>query len=101
MSSSTSLLPSPGVSLASVPSASGNLLSNVQPPSALPSFVMTTTTTTVPSAVTAAPDTPMSQVQGSAQISSATTAGGSWTTPPYTTVAAAPVNDTFCPTQFR
>ncbi|KAF2884239.1 hypothetical protein ILUMI_21931 [Ignelater luminosus] len=40
VSSSISLLPSPGVSLANVPSSTtGNLLSNVAPPSALPSFI--------------------------------------------------------------
>lgn len=39
MSSSASLLPSPSVSLSTVPS--GNLLSNVPPPTALPSFVPT------------------------------------------------------------
>lgn len=44
MSSSISLLPSPGVSMTSLPNASGNLLSNIQPPSALPSFVVTAKT---------------------------------------------------------
>lgn len=39
MSSSASLLPSPSVSVPSLPS--GNLLSNVPPPTALPSFIAT------------------------------------------------------------
>ncbi|KAK4884677.1 hypothetical protein RN001_000948 [Aquatica leii] len=39
MSSSASLLPSPSVSLASVPASSGNLLSNIAPPITLPNFI--------------------------------------------------------------
>ncbi|KAF5269818.1 hypothetical protein FQR65_LT05864 [Abscondita terminalis] len=39
MSSTASLLPSPSVSLISVPASTGNLLSNIAPPSALPNFV--------------------------------------------------------------
>lgn len=39
MSSSASLLPTPGMSTASAPYSTGNLLSSVAPPSALPNFV--------------------------------------------------------------
>lgn len=91
MSSSTSLLPSPGVCLASVPSASGNLLSNVQPPSALPSFVMT-----VPPAVAA---TTPPQMQG--VVENAPTSGGGVARPPLVPSVAAPGNDIFGATQFR
>lgn len=99
MSSSTSLLPSPGVSLSSVPSASGNLLSNVQPPSALPSFVMTPQ---VQQPALAASVTP-TQMQSITQ--SPLGAGVPQPQPPLVAsmpyATAVPVGDTFCPTQFR
>lgn len=86
MSSSTSLLPSPGVPLTSVPTASGNLLSNVQPPSALPSFVMT-----VPPAPVVAATPPQGVVENAS--------GGA--RPPLVPSAVAPDGDIFGPTQFR
>lgn len=94
MSSSTSLLPSPGVSLSSVPSASGNLLSNVQPPSALPSFVMTPQVQQSSLATSITPT--QSVTQGPSVVSGLPQPQPSPVAPmPYATA------DTFCPTQFR
>lgn len=105
MSSSASLLPSPGVSVSSVPSG-GNILSVVQPPSTLPSFIahpaispastaslssttiLDPTSTTVPSFIQTSQNTPatsatnLNEIKNTAEVSSSST-------------------DVFYPTQFR
>ncbi|XP_065167297.1 protein PRRC1-like [Atheta coriaria] len=96
MSSSASLLPSPGVSVSSVPSG-GNILSVVQPPSTLPSFIahpaispastaslssttiLDPTSTTVPSFIQTSQNTPatsatnLNEIKNTAEVSSSST----------------------------
>lgn len=85
MSSSASLLPSPSVSLSSVPTNTGNLLSNVPPPSALPSFVPTVTMVN-----------PLPQTQFPAPIQNPIP-----TQPLQQTINIQPTAEPFYPTQFR
>lgn len=91
MSSVASLLPSPSVSLSSVPG--GNLLSNVAPPTALPTFITQTTpspySTLSPSPVISAPSPLPDNLP---QILNPSSSG---------VMSTQPTNEPFCSTQFR
>lgn len=103
MSSSTSLLPSPSVAVANVPSVAGNLLSNVQPPSALPNFI----TSPILQPPTVGSFTPTTALPSTAPVQNP----GVYSMPPQPPIVAAmpystavniqPSEDAYHPTQFR